>query len=148
MCDRLNLFLRELPASFRNSPKTVHYLGIVQKCSLYSTPSKLVLLNVHVALAITYLDIKQIQCLCTFPGTSHPQSQNTVALFPNDIFAERGMFLRCPMFVQLPYSLAPTNLAQASVLNDFGRSMGAPTARSMMSWGSTPIARDTPNRTV
>ena len=28
------------------------------------------------------------------------------------------------------------------------RSMGAPTARSMMSWGRTPMARETPKRTV
>ena len=31
------------------------------------------------------------------------------------------------------YNVAPTNLAHAAVLNDFGRSIGAPTARSMMS---------------
>lgn len=31
------------------------------------------------------------------------------------------------------YREAPTSLAQASVLNDLGRSIGAPTARSMIS---------------
>lgn len=45
-------------------------------------------------------------------------------------------------------SLAPTNFAHASVLNDLGLSMGAPTARSMISCGNTPSARLTPNRTV
>ena len=46
------------------------------------------------------------------------------------------------------YNFAPTSLAHASVLNDLGRSMGAPRARSMMSWGRTPMARETPKRTV
>ena len=39
-----------------------------------------------------------------------------------------------PSYVQRPqsYNVAPTSLAHASVLNDLGRSIGAPTARSMM----------------
>lgn len=46
------------------------------------------------------------------------------------------------------YKVAPTSLAHASVLKDFGRSIGAPTARSMINWGRTPMARETPKRTV
>jgi hypothetical protein len=46
------------------------------------------------------------------------------------------------------YNVAPTSLAYASVLKDLGRSIGAPRARSMMSWGKTPNALETPKRTV
>lgn len=46
------------------------------------------------------------------------------------------------------YSVAPTSFAQASVLKDLGRSIGAPTARSMINWGRTPMALETPKSTV
>jgi len=48
----------------------------------------------------------------------------------------------------ISYRVAPTNFAYASVLKDLGRSIGAPSARSMMSCGNTPSALDTPNSTV
>lgn len=50
--------------------------------------------------------------------------------------------------LETSYNVAPTSLAYASVLKDFGRSIGAPRARSMMSCGSTPRALETPNSTV
>ena len=46
------------------------------------------------------------------------------------------------------YKVAPTSFAQASVLKDLGRSIGAPTARSIINCGRTPMARETPKRTV
>lgn len=46
------------------------------------------------------------------------------------------------------YNVAPTSFAQASVLKDLGRSIGAPTARSMINWGRTPMALETPKSTV
>ena len=46
------------------------------------------------------------------------------------------------------HKLAPTNFAYASVEKDLGRSIGMPTARSIINCGSTPIARLTPNSTV
>ena len=46
------------------------------------------------------------------------------------------------------YKEAPTNLAYASVLKDFGLSIGAPRALSIINCGSTPNALETPKRTV
>lgn len=43
--------------------------------------------------------------------------------------------INLPFATRLPaiYNFAPTILAQCSVLNDLGRSIGAPTARSIIS---------------
>ena len=46
------------------------------------------------------------------------------------------------------YNVTPTSFAHASVLKDLGRSIGAPTALSMIICGKTPMALDTPNMTV
>ena len=70
---------------------------------------------------------------CSFSYTSN-QSLSFIRLLHNPI--------------GLGYKVAPTSFAYASVLNDLGRSIGAPTARSMISWGRTPMARETPKRTV
>lgn len=51
-------------------------------------------------------------------------------------------------FEILLHSFARTSFAHASVLNDFGRSIGAPIARSMINCDRTPKALDVPKSTV
>lgn len=87
-----------------------------------------------------------LRCWCT-PTVPPPSPPRSFSARATESFFTLGAGLGPPSLCGIQ-SLAPTSLAQASVEKDLGRSMGAPTARSMMSWGSTPRARETPKRTV
>ena len=70
---------------------------------------------------------------------------------PSNFSALTILALSSPDLLTLPsaiHKLAPTNFAYASVEKDLGRSIGIPTARSIINCGRTPIARETPNNTV
>jgi hypothetical protein len=88
-------------------------------------------------------------CISSLPPPSPPSRSNARCI--NLTSAVRFSLLSFGGIVvssERTQSLAPTNLAHASVLKDLGLSIGAPTARSMMSCGSTPSARLTPKSTV